>query len=299
MAQDGASGGTPGGPINMGSLPTVEVEGWVFPKLFEKSRPMKEHIALIRVMQMRDDDVILCAYPKSGTHWLWEVGSMLLTGKAEYEKRTKEHVMMEACDVEDMDSLPSPRLLNTHLPTSMLPNQVKDGKVKVIHVYRNPKDVLVSMYHQIIQIPPCKDMTLEMILGMFMSEKCIGGNYFKYLREVDTFIKENPQVPVFNMSFEQMKRNQVGMVQNLARFLGVDASPKLCISVAEACSFKNLKEANKSKDGPQFMKDHKLEMYRKGQVGDWKNHLTVAQSEMIDAAMEQLKRCDYNISFTL
>ncbi|XP_070205189.1 sulfotransferase 1A1-like isoform X2 [Littorina saxatilis] len=299
MAQDGTSGGPPGGPTDMGSLPTVEVEGWVFPKLFEKTRPMKEHIGLIRGMQMRDDDVILWAFAKSGTHWLWEVGCMLLTGKAEYEKRTKEHVMMEACDVEDMEPLPSPRLLNTHLPTSMLPNQVKDGKVKVIHVYRNPKDVLVSMYFHVIQIPPCKHMTFDMMLGMFMSEKCVGGNYFRYLKEVDTFIKENPQVPVFNMSFEEMKANPEDTVQKLARFLGVDASPELCQSVAEACSFHKLKEADKSKDRPQLIKDHNMDMYRKGEVGDWKNHLTVAQSEMIDAAMEQLKGCDFKMRYTL
>ncbi|KAK7088287.1 sulfotransferase 1A3-like [Littorina saxatilis] len=294
MAQNGTAEAPHGRPKE--SLPTVEVEGWVFPKVFENTRPMKEHIAHIRVMQMRDDDVILCAYQKSGTHWLWEVGSMLLTGKAEYEKRTKEHVMMDSSDV-DMDVLPSPRFINTHLPISMLPNQVKDGKVKVIHVYRNPKDVLVSMYHQIIQIEPYQPM--DIVHGKFMSEKCMGGNYFKYLLEMDTFIKGNPQVPVFNVSFEEMKANPEDTVQKLARFLGVDASPELCQSVAEACTFHRLKEADKGKDGPQFMKDFNINFYRKGQVGDWKNHLTVAQSEMIDAAMEQLKGCDYKMRYTV
>ena len=98
---------------------------------------------------------------------------MLLAGKAEYENRTKEFNMMEATDVEVMQKEPSPRLLNTHLPIRMLPNQVKDGKkVKVIHVYRNPKDVVVSMYFHIVQTKMGDKLNMGMMAGMFLSEKC-------------------------------------------------------------------------------------------------------------------------------
>ena len=96
---------------------------------------------------------------------------MLLAGKAEYENRTKEFNMMEAIDVEVMQKEPSPRILNTHLPIRMLPNQVKDGKkVKVIHVYRNPKDVMVSFYFHMVQ--SIKSLTMREMAEMFLSEKC-------------------------------------------------------------------------------------------------------------------------------
>ena len=41
----------------------------------------------------------------------------------------------------------SPRVMNTHIYASCLPEQVTRKQTKVIHVARSPKDVAVSFYH--------------------------------------------------------------------------------------------------------------------------------------------------------
>ena len=46
----------------------VEVEGVWFPTFFERDRPMKEQLERVRALELREDDVILCAYPKSGEY---------------------------------------------------------------------------------------------------------------------------------------------------------------------------------------------------------------------------------------
>ena len=38
-------------------------------------------------VEIRDDDVMLISYPKSGCHWLNEIASMLLAGTPEAEVR--------------------------------------------------------------------------------------------------------------------------------------------------------------------------------------------------------------------
>ena len=49
-------------------LPMVDVDGFPVAKLFEAQtkRPMKEHVDLLRALEMRPDDVILVAYGKAG-----------------------------------------------------------------------------------------------------------------------------------------------------------------------------------------------------------------------------------------
>nr|KAG5686798.1 hypothetical protein BaRGS_013118 [Batillaria attramentaria] len=226
-----------------------------------------------------------------------------MAGKAEYEKNVKEHVMLEASDIDRVQQQPSPRLLNTHVPVSMLPRQVKDKKVKVIHVYRNVKDVCVSMYFHLKQRDPMpiEEFFEKRFLNFEGNEN---GNYFAYLKSMDEFIKANPDHPIFNVSFEEMKTDPVGTVTRLAEFLGVPHTPELCRQVADACTIDKMREADKSKDRSvlqkrKFGQGMNISMYRKGEVGDWKNHLTVAQSERLDALMKQLEGCDFRFRYTL
>ena len=48
---------------------------------------------------------------------------------------------------ETLAELPSPRILNGHQLPVLLPEQLFTKKIKIIHVYRNPKDVAVSLFH--------------------------------------------------------------------------------------------------------------------------------------------------------
>lgn len=79
---------------------------------------------------------------------MWEIVSMILKQKAEYSKEPKDSFILEALpDLSFIKNLPSPRLLNTHLPYRWLPNQHIENGGKIVHVLRNPKDVCVSLYH--------------------------------------------------------------------------------------------------------------------------------------------------------
>jgi hypothetical protein len=93
-----------------------------------------------------DEKYIVCKYFIIGTHWVWEIIGMLLKGKAEYHPKVREHSFLDSIDPAVLDSLPSPRVISTHLPFRWLPQQHFRSGRKAVNVIRNPKDVAVSFY---------------------------------------------------------------------------------------------------------------------------------------------------------
>ena len=61
----------------------------------------------------------------AGTHWGFEIISMLLNGTAESVPLRKVALMLENTPESELEKLPSPRVLNSHLPMCMLPKQIK------------------------------------------------------------------------------------------------------------------------------------------------------------------------------
>ncbi|XP_035824454.1 sulfotransferase 1E1-like [Aplysia californica] len=82
-------------------------------------------------------------------------------------------------------------------------------------------------------------------------------------------------------------------------YLETGCSKELCEEIAKACGFNTLKKAREELI-PEFVKDFFKErtpsFYRKGDVGDWKNHFTVAMNEQFDAEYKR-RMSNYKTSF--
>lgn len=77
---------------------------------------------------------------------------MLLSNGTEVTKREKEESMIEVQPTEKINSLPSVRILNTHVTPDIFPKELVTRKTKIIYVTRNPKDIFVSFYHHVKKI---------------------------------------------------------------------------------------------------------------------------------------------------
>lgn len=114
-------------------------------------------------------------YAFVGTHWLWEILFMLKNGKAEYTKEVKETAFLEF--IEDFESLnrkPSPRVINTHVPYRWLPAEHKQNGGKIVHAFRNPKDVMVSSFFFAKSVEPhLKEMPWPKYFQLIMKDKGI------------------------------------------------------------------------------------------------------------------------------
>ncbi|KAF3322070.1 flavonol 4'-sulfotransferase-like protein [Carex littledalei] len=118
-------------------------------------------MAMEEAFQSRPGDVIVASFVKSGTTWLKALTFTIMhRNKYDFLSHPLLKLNPHDCvpfteyhyatrDEQYLETLPSPRILGTHLPYSILPESIKTSKCPIIYICREPKDVLVSFWHMI------------------------------------------------------------------------------------------------------------------------------------------------------
>ncbi|XP_046575815.1 sulfotransferase 1A3-like [Haliotis rubra] len=247
----------------------------------------------VRSVGIRDDDILICSYPQSETHWVFEITRELLAGGIIHDDNTKVQTFMERTSEEELADLSSPRILNTHLLMKHLPDDVCNKKLKVIIVLRNPKDVAVSLYNVIRTLPFANYKgEWKNYVRPFFQGKFAYGSWMDYVLDWEQVKKDNPDLPVLTILYEDIKEDQMREMRRIYEFLDVkrtdDFLSKVCNNTTKA-AMRTLKED-----------DSGIKVFRKGGVGDWKNWFTVAQNEWFDQLyQEKMADCPLQFKYTL
>lgn len=263
----------------------IDVGGFVIPVLMASLEETEEIFHKLKDLEFRDDDIMLCTYQKTGTNWLYEVLSMINNRSAERVKTNKVMTMIEAAPQERMNQYPSPRVLNSHLPLRYLPEDMKKKKIKTVLCFRNPKDTVVSFYNHQKGIKKFEyDGKFSDWLPVYLEGKLTYGKYSDYLKEWENAIKEGVDFPLLTLYYEDIKLNGAKELDRLLQFLGVDLDEQLKKDILDACSFERMSKEKML--GPKHLVEKAFHQgfnfFRKGEIGDWKNWFTVAESEMFD-----------------
>ncbi|XP_069134223.1 sulfotransferase 1B1-like [Argopecten irradians] len=183
------------------------------------------------------------------------------------------------------------------MPYDILPSGIKRGIGKVVYVIRNPKDVFVSCKFFLQSFTPnVYNGDMDGFLKIFLSDELggfgTGGSWSTHTKEWDDGITSNPNLQVHIIKYEELKKDTYGEIEKLAKFLDVKYSKELLGNIVKEVAFDKMKAVHKTESGvtekwTHICKDGRLPVYRKGIVGDWKNHLTVKQNELFDAVIEE------------
>jgi hypothetical protein len=261
---------------------------WLSEFLFSNQRIFEE----IKNFRLEADDVLVVSFPKSGTTWIQEVIYQILgtkDGKMDERNIEERFPYLEYIypGVREIQRQPSPRLIKTHLPFHLLPSDVHSGKGKVVYIARNAKDVCVSYYH-FVRMLSFLHYTgdFEHFFDNFINGTVSSGPWFDH---VETFWRHRSDKNVLFVTYEEMKRNPTVMVQKVADFFNKQLTSDQVDEIVSRTNFESMKSNRLTNyswwDELGITSKHdkgRAEFMRKGQVGDWKNHMTRDMSDVIE-----------------
>ncbi|MEE6475072.1 hypothetical protein FKM82_010607 [Ascaphus truei] len=221
----------------------------------------QETFQALESFEAREEDLLAVTYPKCGSNW-----TLQLLQDMVYSIHDKEPPAIipklefgSPDKFEKLKQESSPRVLATHLFYDDLPKSFFDKKVKMLLLIRNPKDTAVSLFHFYNNnpvLPPCSSW--DTFFQDFMSGKVCFGSYFD---QAVAWNKHIDDEGVMIITFEEMKKIQL---------------------IAKMGTFKSMKEKSTKSDVECLQV-----IFRKGEVGDWKNYFTEAQNQEMDARFEE------------
>ncbi|XP_050397661.1 sulfotransferase 1C2 isoform X2 [Patella vulgata] len=217
----------------------------------------------------------------AGTHWLFEICRMLLAGRLDVEVISKLNLMIELVAQDVLDQIESPRVLNSHVAFSDLPTDLAVKKPKIIYIRRNPKDVAVSFYNHSYKLKEFYDYNGEFkdYLELFVNGKVDYNSWFDKVLDWEKVIDNNTEYSILDLTYEDLKADPIAEIRKISDFLQVKRNEEFIKEICDACSFSKMQQRK-----GHIMADGsgQSNIYRKGEVGDWKNWFTVAQNEWFD-----------------
>ncbi|KAK2575938.1 hypothetical protein KPH14_007300 [Odynerus spinipes] len=291
----------------------ITVDGVCLPERYEHFAEQIENF------EVKDDDVWVCTFPKTGTTWtqemIWCIANDLDFEGAKkplperfpfleysiifnYEKAQSRdsnlHLPQLVVDsVNYTKNQPSPRYIKTHLPFQLLPRELRTGekKPRIIYVVRNPKDTCISYFHHCRVIEGYRG-NFDEFCQLFLGGKLTYAPYWEHV--LDYWNKKNERNILF-LKYEDMKSDLPSVIKKSAEFLGKSIPEDEVQTLATHLSFANMKNNRAVNYEDSIKKNKKLRMVeaegvfmRSGEVNQWKGKLSPDMVEKFDELTKQM-----------
>lgn len=162
---------------------------------------------------------------------------------------------------------------------------------KIIYVARNPKDLCVSYYHYCALVHGLVG-SFDAFCNMFLTDKAPIGSMWNHTL---AFWKRRNDPNVLFLKYEDMKRDLPATIRRCSTFLEVNENQALSDEkISKLCEHLNFKKMQRNPavnlepiiSGMGEASDS-VKFIRKGEVGDWRNHMSAEMSKRFDRWIEQ------------
>ncbi|XP_024408429.3 sulfotransferase 6B1 [Desmodus rotundus] len=243
-----------------------------------------ETFQALDAFEARSDDIVLASYPKCGSNWILHIISELIFAASKKKYKYPEFPVLECGDPEKyqrMKQFPSPRILATHLHYDKLPVSIIKNKVKMLVIFRNPKDTAVSFFHFHNDVPDIPSYgSWDEFFRQFMKGQVSWGSYFDFAINWNKHLDDEH---VKFILYEDLKENLAAGIKQIAEFFGFSLTGEQIQTVSAQSTFQAMRAKCQETHGAvgPFL-------FRKGEVGDWKHLFNETQNQEMD---EKFKEC--------
>ena len=278
--------------------------------------------ALRACLPAKAGDVFIATFPKSGTTWMQQVVCMLSGEPAEVDLQMRApyvEAALATCvfSLPRLRRLPSPRIFKTHAAWAELPLAGCSGATtlppgaKVVVVVRDPRDVMVSLYYHSRSIKGISyegswdewfDEFLAGTAPLPMAASSGGGgggggggsggggssnDWFEHTVGWWRVAQASPD-GVLWVRYEALLRDPMAEVRRVARFVAPavandEARLRLIVSASSFGEMKQRHESDPENEALRNAGEHGH--FRKGQAGDWRNHMSEAQAARFETVL--------------
>ncbi|KAK9677110.1 hypothetical protein RND81_11G122000 [Saponaria officinalis] len=256
--------------------------------------------------QAHDTDVFITSSRKTGTTWLKSLvyaicnrqnhppsESPLLCHNPHELVPQLESTIYTKSEFPDLCKGKCPRLFGTHVPYQALPTSIKVSKCKIIYIFRNPLDTMISSWKFYQNVSDNKTLKPEM-LDLYADMFCDGKMPFSPFEDhVSGYWKKSLEIPekVLFVKYEDLKDGPVTELKRMADFLQCPFTTEeeetgLIDDIVNLCSFEKLKQVSEpNKSAKVYSTIQNDGFYRKGVVGDWVNFMSPSMAERFNTIM--------------
>uniref|UniRef100_A0A3Q3XL07 Sulfotransferase n=1 Tax=Mola mola TaxID=94237 RepID=A0A3Q3XL07_MOLML len=244
----------------------------------------------IQNFQAKQDDILIATYPKAGTTWVSYMLDLLYFGQTFPERQISTSIYQtvpfleinfDTLDLKTEVFLPLVSTRNTSVCEHISSNIVNYIKcfllLQVVYVARNAKDNVVSFFH------------------FDRMNKVVFGSWYDHVN--GWWKKKQTHSKVHYMFYEDLIEDAGQELDKLCHFLDMSPSVETKTWILDRAQFHNMKNNTMVNHSVVPVMDFEISHFmRKGKVGDWKNHFTVAQNEMFDEDYK-MKMTDSTLQF--
>ena len=276
--------------------PLFWVVVWPLSKLLSRRWPLMMSRGITRALgtfpkyEPTAADVLVCSYFKSGTNWTMHIALQIaFRGNARFEHihdvvawpEVPARMRMAVPVDDDRPRAASPtglRVIKTHLALDAVPYS---PAARYVAVVRDPKDVFVSSYHFLRAVGLGRAMpSVRRWLDVYLSPDTALGSWAAHLQSYWS-VRDRPNV--LFLTYEQMRADLPGAVDQIAKLMGVDLTAEERAAVIEQCTFEHMKKIGAKFDpsGPPWASAQGA-MIRRGERGKSGELLSSADQKRID-----------------